>query len=406
MTLAPGMPPSQTSRRGGLAHQRIVDRDGVLRGNELLFRSGAPRAEGEDFDGERATATVLVTAACDIGWDSLGGGSDLYINVDHLEMLDRVLAAAPTERTVVELVESLDVDDELVARLELLRTQGLRVALDDFVPGSPAERLLPVVDVVKVDVLVTPPSPQVGELVQRLHDLGVLALAEKVEDEQMHQQCLDLGFDLFQGYWYGRPSAQQPMALSPTRLLCLRLLGLLTADEPDIDQIERLICSDPALVLRTLRMANSAAVGAARRISSVRQAVVLVGAPVLTGWTALMLLAAETEASADLTEILVRARVCETVARRDLPAAAGEAFLCGLIGGMTRQGLADPDQLLTQIGASDQIRVALVEGTGALGTLVRSVDEHLDGGDSGVHVELAHLAALAWTTELTRLQGA
>lgn len=400
------MTPTQASRRGGLAHQRIVDREGRLRGNELLFRSGDVVPGGAGFDGERATATVLVTAACDIGWDSLGGGADLYINVDHLDMLDRVLAAAPTSRTVVELVESLPVDDDLVARLELLRTQGLRIALDDFAPGSAAERLLPMVDVVKVDVLATPPSAQVGELVRRLHDLGVLALAEKVEDEQMHRECLDLGFDLFQGYWFGRPSAEQPMALSPTRLLCLRLLGLLTADEPDIDQIERLICSDPALVLRTLRMANSAAVGAARRISSVRQAIVLVGCPVLTGWTALMLLAAETDASADLTEILVRARVCETVARRDLPACAGEAFLCGLIDGMTQRGLADPGQLLVQIGASEQIRGALVEGSGPLGSLVRSVDEHLAGGDSGVHVELAHLAALAWTNELTRLETA
>ena len=227
---------------GGLARQPIVDGNGVVQGYELLFRGVVQ----EPFDGELATATVLVTAACDIGWDRLGGDCDLFINVDCLDMLERVLDVAPTERTVIELVETLPVDEELVARLEHLRSQGLRLALDDFVEGSAAERLLPMVDVVKLDVLAVPPSEQLGLLVQRLHEQGITVVAEKVEDDQMHQRCVALGFDLFQGYWYGRPITHSSMTLSPTRVLCLRLLGILAGDEPDLVEVERLIMSDTA----------------------------------------------------------------------------------------------------------------------------------------------------------------
>ncbi|MBC7677708.1 MAG: HDOD domain-containing protein, partial [Pseudorhodobacter sp.] len=379
----------------------IVDRDGRLTGNELLFRGGYD----VPFDGERATASVLVTAACDIGWDRLGGTTDLYINVDHPSMLDRVLQTAPTERTVIELVESLVVDDDLVERMMLLRAGGLRLALDDFVPGSPAERLLPLVDVVKLDVLQTPPSRELGALIERLHAIGLVVLAEKVEDEQVHLACLELGFDLFQGYWYGRPTTRRDTALSPTRMLCLRLLGLLADESPDLDEIERVIGSDPVLIVRTLRMANSAAIGSAHRISSVRQAVVLVGPRVLSGWTALMLLAEDQHNSGDLVQILVQARTCETLARRDHRGLAEEAFLCGLVSAMSRRLGTDPGLLLRQIGATDQMQAALGQGAGQLGVIVRDVEAHLLGVDAGVHVELAHLAALAWTNELTQLDA-
>lgn len=400
VTTSPQLTPPAASRCG-LARQPIVDLAGDVQGYELLFRGLA----NEPFDGERATATVLVTAACDIGWGRLGGILDLYINVDRLDMLERVLAAAPTEHTVVELVETLPVDDELMARLQLLRAQGLRFALDDFVEGSAAERLLGLVDVVKLDVLAVPPSEQLGLLVQRLHQQGIAVVAEKVEDEQVHQRCVELGFDLFQGYWYGRPVTQTPMSISPTRSVCLRLLGNLAADQPDLDEVERLIMSDAALVVRTLRMVNSAAVASPRRISSVRQSVVLIGPKVLIGWMALMLLADPCQNPVDLTEILVRARTCETVARRDLPDGAGEAFLCGLIGGMCERLGADLEVFLGELGATDRMRAALVHGAGPLGRLVHDVDEHLESGGGGVHLELAHLAALAWTNELISLGG-
>src|SRR5215218_11413455 len=62
-----------------LARQPIVDRHGRPYGYELLFR-GPGRADASP-DGDRATAGVLVGAACDIGWSTLGGGRPLFVNV-------------------------------------------------------------------------------------------------------------------------------------------------------------------------------------------------------------------------------------------------------------------------------------------------------------------------------------
>src|SRR4051794_7001237 len=205
MGLRPGR--TDAAMTASLARQPIVDRVGRLHGYELLFR-GAPPPHDPAFDGDRATADVLVTAACDLGWQRLGGGHPLFLNVDGGLLLGELIDLAPVEDTVIEIVEQVDVDEAVRERLIQLREHGFRIALDDFVPSSDAERLLPLVDIVKIDVLQTP-AEQWAEVVEQRHAMGQLVVAEKVEDAATHELAMEAGFDLFQGYLYARP-AEQP----------------------------------------------------------------------------------------------------------------------------------------------------------------------------------------------------
>ncbi len=392
---------ARSTGAASLARQPIVDRSGQLHGYELLFRGEQPGA----FDGDRATADVLVTAACDLGWQRLGGGHPLFLNVDHGLLLgDRVdfVDLAPADMTVIEVVEHVDVDDAVVERVLTLRDKGFRIALDDFVPGSSAERLLPLADVVKIDVLQTPVE-RWADLVEELHARGLVVVAEKVEDADTHHRALAAGFDLFQGYWYARPADQPSIAMSPRHVVCLRLLTALSQDEHDLREIEELVSSDPMLTVRTLRMANSAAAGTGRAISSVHQALVLVGPATLSGWIALMLVAGEDEAdSMSSVEVLVRARACLLVAKTRGAVQPGEAFLAGLVAALAEKAGVPAVQMLDTVGAAQPIREAVLHGAGDLGLLVRDVDRHVSGldVDAALDVQMAHLAAVVWGHEL------
>ena len=74
-----------------IARQSIVNRHRVLQAYELLFRGTVDEARG--FDGTEASATSLVTAMLDIGWDQLRGGHSLYLNVDEGFLLSRLVRA-------------------------------------------------------------------------------------------------------------------------------------------------------------------------------------------------------------------------------------------------------------------------------------------------------------------------
>jgi c-di-GMP-related signal transduction protein len=391
-----------------LARQPIVDRHGRAYGYELLFRGSTPTGTaptGSTPAGDRATAGVLVGAACDIGWASLGGGRPLFVNVGAGMLHDPVLELAPPQATVLEVLEDVEVDDPTIQRVRELRALGYDIALDDFVPGSSAERLVHLARFVKVDVLQTP-SSCFESLVARLHGGGAVVVAEKIEDADSFRRCVEAGFDLFQGYWFARPAEQQAMDLSPHRVVCLQLLALLAQDEPNLREIESLVTADAALVVRTLRMANSAAVGAGREISSVRQAVMMVGPKALSGWVALMLMAhAPGENPLTAAEVLVRARACEIVASGRPGTQSGVAFLAGLASGLVDLGGVVAHGLLDAIGASDEIRRAVLTRSGPIGDIVTAVFAHVGGQDedADISVQLAHLAALAWFGQLRQL---
>jgi EAL and modified HD-GYP domain-containing signal transduction protein len=396
------LPDESRQGRASLARQPIVDRSGALHGYELLFRGRMP--EGT-FDGDRATAEVLVTAACDLGWQRLGGGHPLFVNVDAGLLVRSLIDLAPPEHTVIEVVESVQVDDAVHARLVQLREAGFRIALDDYVPGTSAERLLPLAHVAKIDVLETP-REQWPAVVERLHAQGLVAVAEKVEDREMHELALAAGFDLFQGYWYARPAEQQSIAFSPRHAVCLRLLDALSQDETNMGRIEELVSSDPVLTVRTLRMANSAAAGTGRAIHSLHQALVLVGPATLSGWIALMLVAAEESADPVTSiEVLVRARACQLVSKSRTGGSGGEAFLAGLVSALSEKTGIPAGQMLDTVGASNTIRAAVLEGVGELGGVVRDVDLHVSGFDldASLEVQMAHLAAVVWGHELLQM---
>ncbi len=388
-----------------LARQAVIDRQGQVHGYELLFRGPVPPT---GFDGASATSQVLVVAVCDLGWHRLGGGRPLFVNVDGEMLASPLLTLAPSDHTVIEIVEDVVVDDAVEARVHELRALGYRVALDDFVTGGPAERLLPYADVVKVDVLTTPAS-QWPALVERLHSLGALAVAEKVETHEAHRAAHDAGFDLFQGYLYSRPAGQPSMALSPRQVVCLRLLGVLADDDFDMREVETLVTSDAALVLRTLRMANSAAFGASRSISSVTQALVMVGPAALCGWVALMMVTADDGPDdPEAMGVLVHARACQLVSRGRMGGSGGQAFLAGLVVALAERGGLPVEDVLDALGASTTIRFAVLNGEGEVGRLVGEVGAHVAGSvtDAALDVQLAHMTSVVWSNDLLQLRVA
>ena len=266
-----------------IARQSIVDRHRTVQAYELLFRGTVDPERG--FDGTEASATSLVTAMLDIGWDHLRGGHPLYLNVDQDFLLSRLVHVAPPESTVVELVGGVVDSPEVHAAVLELKSLGFRIAIDDFMGQDDVEQLLHLADVVKVDRLDIA-LDELTAIVELVHQRNAIALAERVEDEETFQRCLEAGFDLFEGYHFDRPQPQEG-GVTASQAVSLQLATLLQADSPDPAEIEHLLRADVGLSYRVLRLANSSASGVTREVSSLRQAIVLVGPRALAGWVSL-----------------------------------------------------------------------------------------------------------------------
>lgn len=270
-----------------VARQPILDRRQQLKGYELLHRGSAT-------DGEQATAQVLLAAFGDIGLSSLVGAMPAWINVSRRFLLDVDPLSLPPGEVVLELLEDQLLDDELLARLREFQAAGFPITLDDFVyspgVGGPAtDELLGLASIVKIDVLAGG-IEHAAEQARLLRPFDVTLLAEKVEDRAMFEDCLALGYELFQGYFFCRPEIVTGREIPSSASCSLHDIAVLTHADATFEEIEAIVSRDPGLTLRLLRLLNSAAYSLRRRITSVHDAVTMLGPRTVRQWAMMLVL--------------------------------------------------------------------------------------------------------------------
>jgi EAL and modified HD-GYP domain-containing signal transduction protein len=414
-----GMQPHLDPREGAyVARQPILDPTGQVFGYELLYRAAADAVSCQDAR-DTAAARVLNDAVLTLGLDTLTGGRRAFINVTRQMLMNDLITVLSPDTIVVELLEDVGVDDEIVAACRRLREKGYSLALDDFTLDAGAENLLPFVRYVKIDVLST--TPEERRAIQRLVPPGVKLVAEKVESVEIFEEARALGYSLFQGYYFCRPTTFTGGALSARRLAYARLLSALNRPNVNVNSVEDLIKHDASLTYRVLRCINSAAFGIRREIQSIRQALVLLGLDQVRKWASVWALAGLNGGSSSelVTIAILRARSCEIVAAHTVGADdASEYFLlglCSLLDAMLGQPMCTA---VAELPLSENIRQALLGEQNTARRVLDSVIAHERGewdeasriaetlAVTPEHLPIAYADALKWARELSQTAAA
>ncbi len=156
------------------------------------------------------------------------------------------------------------------------------------------------------------PIPEAAEMVKR-YSSRTKMLAEKVETQEEFQAACQAGFIYFQGYFFQRPELMQAREIPASRLNYLRLLQLVSKEDMDVHEVEKIIKSEAALCYRLLRYLNSAAFSFSTEIQSVRHALSILGEREVRRWIRLVatLNAGANRPSELVLSALVRARFLE-----------------------------------------------------------------------------------------------
>lgn len=188
-----------------VATQPIRDRKYSVAAFELLHRRGSATV-AEITDDALATDQVihLVFDGHKQGQQVLSGRIG-FINVDAEMLFSTRIESLPANRVMLELLETVEVDERVICRCADLKRLGFHIALDDFCDcRDEFTPLLDLADIVKVD-LPRLDDDQLESLVKELRHFPLQLLAEKVDSSQCAQRCRDLQFDLFQGYYFDPP---------------------------------------------------------------------------------------------------------------------------------------------------------------------------------------------------------
>lgn len=379
-----------------LGRQPILDRHGALNAYELLFRAGAHNY-AEVSDDAQATAQVVARTIGGIGVSAVLGQHRGYVNIGRDLLFDDIVHLMPPERFVLEILETVTFDAQLLRRLGELRRAGFQVALDDVSELTDGLRaVLPYTDIVKIDFLLTPraalPKLSAAVLAQ-----GKTLIAEKVETREDFALARDLGFHLFQGYFFARPQVLTAPRNRSSRPALLRLLALLACDA-GIIELEAELKRNPNVVVQLLRLVNSSAFGLGRNIASLREAIIATGTRQIARWAQLLLYADGGDLpwrSDPLVQLAgTRSRFMELAARWLRPSDedfADAAFMTGIFSLVHVVLGTTPAETLDKLGLAPLIRDAIVEHSGALGTLLRIAEAADRGAEQGI--DAASIAA-------------
>ncbi|MBO3739053.1 HDOD domain-containing protein [Actinoplanes sp. NEAU-H7] len=380
-----------------VGRQPIFDAAGAVVAYELLFRGRLDAVESGRQD-TYATSAVMVNAFTEFGIAEVVGNRPCFINLTREFVTGRLPLPFDPDQVVLEVLETVDVDDEVIAGLTALAEAGYRIALDDFVWGSGHERLLGLASYVKLDLLDGDLS-RLDEIVAACREHPrIQIVAERLETEAQVAIADHYGMELRQGYALSRPQVLSTPSLSPSRLRRLELVAALMAPDVPLDKITSIIASDPALALRVLRVSNSVAAGVVSRISSVRQAIMMVGLTRIRRWATLMVVDDVGEAPEEqLLTALAQARLCESLAPR-FGADPGAAFVAGLVTGMAGVMATTPAAMAEQLPLSTEVADALTHGAGRLGQVLSTVQAYENGEWGTGDLAGLSLDAMRWST--------
>ena len=410
----------ERAREFFLARQPILNRDQSLVAYELLFRR-AETAVAEVIDDLSATASVI-SHASELGMNNVVGSSLGFVNIDAAVLMSDFVQFLPRDKVVLEILETVKVDDAILRRVSALKQAGYVFALDDVIKDTQDVRqLLPLVDIVKIDINGMQ-AADIARLSQQFKPARKKLLAEKVESIEQVKLCLDLGFDYFQGYYFARPAVLSGKKLPPSQLALVRLMGLLGSDADNVE-IERAIKQDAALGLNLLRMANSPALGSGTKVSTLGQAMMLLGRQQLQRWLQILMYAEPGRTSGMVSPLLVmattRGKLLELIAQKLRPGnrqAADIAFTVGIMSLVDALFGVTMREILIQMPVSQPVSDALLSRTGLYGDMLRFAEqlERMDDSSSGLltsvtrlglapeDLQQLQLAAYEWSDQVSR----
>jgi len=358
-----------------LGRQPILDRNQEIVGYELLFRSAdMDHAVFESYS--HASSNVITHALSSFGMHEVLGGKFGFINVHLGLLLSEVLELLPIDQTVLELLEIIRLDVTVLERCRELKELGFLIALDDHDFDASNSEIYHVVDIVKIDILLTG-MEALPEIVSQLRKFPVKLLAEKVETVEQFQICYDLGFDQFQGYFFARPVVLNRRKIDVSGLALLKLLQQLTMGE-SIESIETTFKENPGLSYNLLKLVNSVALGVREKIKTLRHAILLLGMNHLRRWTQLSLFAGHDSRSMNhplLEMAAVRGRLMEIMLKQKGGRAASDeqaeaAFMVGILSLLDVLFEMPMEEIIANLNLNDNVSSALLNRGGQLGRML------------------------------------
>ena len=372
-----------------IARQPILTPEENVIGYELFLRESQLQNRARSDPEQEAAATIDMLNLLGLG--ILCDGRLAFINCTLNMLLSDYLALLPPSNVVVELQENIPTDEKVILKCKALKQAGYSIALDHFMPGDRREALIPYARFIKIDITQVP-GAECALVSQRYANENCRMVARKVETREQFLQAAKHGFTRFQGYYFRQPENLQTRQIPANQATYVRLLSAVSKPEIDFAEIEELVKHEPSLCYRLLRYLNSPLLGLSAPVTSVRNALSLLGEHESVRWIRMATTSVMgQEKTSDLVlASLVRARFCELIGAR-VKHGDADLFFMGMLSLIDSVLSLPIGMVINNLSIDDELKRQLLGARTGKKTSLSPIYDLMLAQEGGDWVRVAHL---------------
>lgn len=354
-----------------VGRQPIYRKDLSLYAYELLFRGNRDATNANVIDDDAATSDVLYNTFIEIGLDNIIGEHRAFINLTERFLIGEYPLPSDNKRLVLEILEHVKVSPGLVDSIRDLKRKGYKIALDDFIYRPELKPLVPIADIIKIDLRALNPE-QLQRYVKILREKSnAKLLAEKVETKEEFERCLELGFEFYQGYYFSKPHIVQGQTIPHSKLSVLQLIARIQDPNLGMAELEKIISMDASLAYKLLRVVNSASFGLNKEVDSIKTALIIMGMDHVKNWASMLVLSRiEDKPDELMVSALMRANMSYELARKIGVPNPDSYFTAGMLSILDALMDRPMDEIVDKLPLANDIRSALTEKSGQIGKVL------------------------------------
>lgn len=283
-----------------MAHQPIIDTEGNTAHIELIFqrRRGTPSLEGS----KDAINQRLINICIGVSELKDEFPAPLSIKLTSAILMSDIIFPIAPKLIYIELPGNTAITRSSVKALKDWRQAGFRFILSGYRFDKDYRHILPFIHMVKMD------ANKLIENKQRLDGLKaskIPIIVRKINDKKTYDICKQLGATHFQGDYLKALEQVEKQGHSAEMLSAKKIVEELRGENGSIGKVTDHITDNPYLSYQLLRVLNNPVSGIPRKITDIREAIIMIGLVQIKKWATLITLDASKQQQNELFSFIV-----------------------------------------------------------------------------------------------------
>ncbi|MCI9119939.1 MAG: HDOD domain-containing protein [Oscillibacter sp.] len=363
-----------------IVRQPIKAPDGKILGYEILYH-GENQAFSSDSGqaNEFASADTIYSFLTQNSTTTLKGSLN-FMTFTTMLLMKKTPRLFDKSELVIQIDDSVIIHPLSMHFVNQFAKEGYKIAANEFQFAPRYLALLDSLDYIKINIQNTP-DMALHNIVEVAHSMNKKCIVAHIETPEQYQKAISLNADALEGSYVAERMETKVHSGEFLRSNFFQLLAAVNRDEPDVDEVERLISTDATLTYGLLKIANSAYFALRNRATTIHQAIMTLGMGQLKQWIYLLSASGGTQENNDpgseefLKRSFMRANFCTELMKyaKNMPISRAEAYLLGMFSTLNYLVDAPLSEILAEVPVSEELKDALLNKGGRCGKLYELV---------------------------------